>query len=263
MNLILAKYLLILLLVIPMTAHGLQSVFIEELTWLEIKGEIASGKSTAIYYAGSTEQNGPHLVTGKHNLIARFVASRIAKILGNALVYPVQPFAPTGNAIERTGHMFFPGSVSVDESTYALVARDIALSAAAAGFKCVVLMGDHGGGQAMLSEVAQVIPRSWPHGNIKVVHVIEAYEQANTLSMNYLKRVGLPYGDHASIIDTSELMFVSPQSVRMNQRHKASQAMGSSGYALQASAKLGQRFINYKVQSAVSKIRSPSACGTD
>ena len=72
------------------------ALFIEEMTWPEVRDAIASGKSTAIVFAGSTEQNGPHMVLGKHNFIARSLAASIAKELGNALIYPVVPFAPTG-----------------------------------------------------------------------------------------------------------------------------------------------------------------------
>src|SRR5439155_6722589 len=86
-----------------------QSVFIADLTWPEVKQAIASGKTTAIYYAGSTEQNGPHMALGKHNVIAAYLAGRIAGELGNALAYPVLPFAPTGE------HMKFPGSVTLSD----------------------------------------------------------------------------------------------------------------------------------------------------
>jgi len=61
-------------------------------------------KATAIIYAGSTEQNGPHMALGKHNFIAHYAAGEIAKKLGNALAYPTMPFAPTGSRELRTGH---------------------------------------------------------------------------------------------------------------------------------------------------------------
>src|SRR2546428_632855 len=94
-----------------------KSVFIAELTWPEVKQAIASGKTTAIYYAGSTEQNGPHMALGKHNVIAGYLAGRIAEELGNALAYPVLPFAPTGD------HLKFPGSVTLSDQTFATIAR--------------------------------------------------------------------------------------------------------------------------------------------
>src|SRR5437870_1021979 len=144
---------LILLLLPSVVLAQSKSVLIEDLTWTEVRDAIASGKTTAIYYAGSTEQNGPGLVLGKHIFIAHYVAQRIAEELGSALVYPTMPYAPTGDPIKKTGHMKFPGSVNVSSETFAAVAHDVALSAIAAGFKHVALMGDHGGGQSALKKV--------------------------------------------------------------------------------------------------------------
>ena len=73
-------------------------------------------KTTAIYYAASTEQNGPGLALGKHIFIAHYAAQRIAEELGNALVYPTMPYAPAGDPIRKTD-MRFPGTVSVSEET--------------------------------------------------------------------------------------------------------------------------------------------------
>ena len=95
-----------------------QSVYIEDLTWPEVRDAIASGKTSAIIYAGSTEQNGPHLALGKHTFIAHYVAGRVAEELGDALVYPTMPFAPTGDFVLKTGHLRFPGSVSVSSDVF-------------------------------------------------------------------------------------------------------------------------------------------------
>lgn len=235
------------------------SPFIEDLTWVEVRDAVASGKTTALYYAGSTEQNGPHMATGKHNLIAKFVVSRIATELGNALVYPVMPFAPTGDVSKKTEHMAFAGSVSVSEETFARVARETAQSATAAGFKCIVLMGDHGGGQAALGLVAKELSAQWRTQGIRVIHGLDVYERSNQMAMDLLKERKLPYGDHASIIDTSELLFVAPSAVRLSQRSAANAATGSSGYAQQATAGLGKQFIGFKVRSAVEQIRKDCA----
>src|SRR6478609_9131247 len=107
-----------------------QSVYIEDLTWPEVQHAIAAGKTSAIIYTGSTEQNGPHMAIGKHNFIARWVAGSIALKLGDALVYPVLPFAITGDLSKKTGHMRFPGSVSFDSRTFSSAVHDIAVSAA-------------------------------------------------------------------------------------------------------------------------------------
>ncbi len=245
-----------------LSAHAAPpSVFIEELTWPEVSDAVAAKHGTALYYAGSTEQNGPHMATGKHNWIARDVTGRIARELGNALAYPVMPFAPTGDASAKTAHMAYPGSVTVSDATFGAVAREVAQSAASAGFKCIVLMGDHGGGQAALAGVAQALTAAWKARGIKVIYAGEVYERANDMAMAWLKEKGLPYGDHASIIDTSELMFVMAAGVRMEQRAQAGPDNGSSGHAQLATVALGEKFIGFKVQAAVEKIRSPAGCG--
>jgi hypothetical protein len=124
-----------------------RSVWIDDLTWVEVRDAIAAGKTTAIIFVGSSEQNGPHMAIGKHNFIARYCAEQIAGKLGDALVYPIIPFAITGDAAAKTAHMRFPGSVTLPPDVFSGLVRAVAQSALAAGFKLVALMGDHGGGQ--------------------------------------------------------------------------------------------------------------------
>src|ERR1700741_3483383 len=112
---------LVLFLMLSSAAHA-SSVYIEDLTWTEVRAAIQAGKTTAIIYTGSSEQNGPHMAIGKHNFVAHYVAGQIAEKLGNALVYPTLPFAPTGSrATPTTEHMRFPGSVSLDAETFQAV----------------------------------------------------------------------------------------------------------------------------------------------
>lgn len=242
----------------PMAGAAPPSVFIEDLTWPEVRDAIAAGATTAIYYAGSTEQSGPHLATGKHNFIARHVAGLIATRLGNALVYPVMPFAPTGDAETRSGHMRFPGSVSVSDETYTAVARDVATSARAAGFRFVMLMGDHGGGQQALEKLAALLDRQWAGLGTRVGYVPEVYFGAERRVSDYLAARGLKAGAHAGLPDTSELMFVDTTGrwLRQDKLQVGDANNGVDGDPRQASAELGRVFIDFKVNGAVERIRS-------
>ena len=235
------------------------SVFIEDLTWPEVRDAIAGGATTAIYYAGSTEQNGPHMATGKHNLVARHVAERIARELGNALVYPILPFAPTGDPEKKDGHMRFPGSVNVSDRTFGDIAEGVAASARSAGFKIVLLMGDHGGGQGALKTVAQKLDTAWAAQGVRVHYIGDVYFRSVELAQQELAKKGLRDGNHAGIIDTSELMFVAPRAVRRERMEPGTLANGVDGDPRQASAALGRRFIEFKVESAVRQIRDLSA----
>src|ERR1700719_252222 len=163
------------------------SLLIEDMTWTEVRDAIAAGKTTAIYYAGSTEQNGPGVALGKHVFIAHYLAPIIAAQLGNALVYPTMPFAPTGNwglvgpgvidPANKTGHMRYAGSMNLSEETFGAVAHDVALSAISAGFKNVVLMCDHGGpAQSRLAKVADKMNQEWSAKGIHVDYIPDLSE---------------------------------------------------------------------------------------
>ena len=242
---------------ISSTAGAAPPVFVEDLTWPEIRDAIAAGATTAIYYAGSTEQNGPHMSTGKHNFIARHVAGKIAERLGNALVYPIMPFAPTGDAVKKTEHMRFPGSVTVSEETYSAVARDVANSARAAGFRHILLMGDHGGGQRALEQVAAELDRKWSAEGTRVYYIADAYFGAEKRAREYLVPRGMTVGGHAGVLDTAELMFVDRDErwVRREKLAPGDTASGVDGDPRQASPELGGIFVEFKVDSAVTRIR--------
>lgn len=236
-------------------------VTIEDLTWPEVRSAIAAGKTTAIYYAGSTEQNGPHMVLGKHNFIAREVAQRIAVELGNALVYPVMPYAPTGDAQKKTGHMRFPGTVTVSDETYAAVARDVATSALAAGFTHVVLMGDHGGGQKALEAVARELDAAARARGARVHYVGDLYFKSGEDTAKYLKSRGIVPGTHASVSDTSQVMALDREKkwVHADRIALASSANGVEGDPTGSSAEIGRELLAIKVRNAVAQIRQAIA----
>ena len=67
----------------PRPIAAQDSLFIEELTWMEVRDAIRAGKDTAIVAAGGIEQNGPYVVTGKHNVVLRATTRAIAARLGS------------------------------------------------------------------------------------------------------------------------------------------------------------------------------------
>jgi creatinine amidohydrolase/Fe(II)-dependent formamide hydrolase-like protein len=238
------------------------SVWIDDLTWPEVQEAIAAGKRTAIIYAGSSEQNGPHMVIGKHNFIARALAQRIAEELGDALVYPVLPFAITGNAITRTGHMRFPGSVSLPPEVFFGVVRGVAQSALTAGFKVVALMGDHGGGQDELALAAKELDREVRASGERVLFIGDLYAKSRALMREILAKRGLPTDeDHAGIHDTGSLLYLETQGqwVRKDKIALADAKNGVQGHPQHASAELGKIYLDLKVDLAVKQIRSLAA----
>jgi creatinine amidohydrolase/Fe(II)-dependent formamide hydrolase-like protein len=239
-----------------------QSVYIEDLTWPEVQHAIAAGKTSAIIYTGSTEQNGPHMAIGKHNFIARWVAGAIAIKLGDALVYPTLPFSITGDLTQKTGHMRFPGSVSLNAQTYRNVVHDIAMSAADAGFKNVFLMGDHGDGQNELAAVAKDLDTQWKSRGVRVFYVGDVYNKEKAQAKAYAASHGLPTTDvHAGFDDTSELMSLDAQHrwIRSDKLAASTGARtaitGVDGDPTKSSPALGDIFLQYKIDDAVAQIR--------
>ena len=242
-------------------AHA-QSVYLEDLTWTEVRDALASGKTTAIIYSGSTEQNGPHMALGKHNFIAHFVAGRIAEELGDALVYPTLPFAPTGDFILKSGHLRFPGSVSVTSESFVGIIAGVAQSAILSGFKQVYLMGDHGGGQNELRLVADNLDQVWAGKGVRVRYVPDLYFKAAAQEAQYLSGRHIVVGEHAGAEDTSEIMYIDAAHkwIRVDKLAPSDSSQepltGANGDPTKASAEMGKVFIDFKINDAVDQIRA-------
>ena len=229
-----------------------KSVYIRDLTWVEVREAIEEGKTTVLYYAGSTEQNGPHMALGKHNIIANYLAGRVARKLGNALVAPTMPFAPTGEQIR------YPGTINLSDATFAAVAREVGQSMFAAGFRVVCFMGDHGGGQEALKTVAAELDREWWSKGRRAYYIGDAYYRAEAEIHAYLVEKKLPPGAHAGIEDTSQLMFLDrgQKWVRRDKLAEANEKSGVDGDPRHASASIGKALLDIKVNAAVAQIES-------
>src|SRR4029453_12495267 len=98
-----------------------ESVFLEDLTWIEVRDAIAGGKTTIIIPTGGTEQNGPHLALGKHNFLVKYKAGEVAKRLGKGLVAPVVAYVPEGDIDPPTSHMRFAGTITTPQDVFVKV----------------------------------------------------------------------------------------------------------------------------------------------
>ncbi|MFO1110302.1 MAG: creatininase family protein [Bradyrhizobium sp.] len=235
-----------------------RSVWIDDLTWIEVRDAIAAGKTTAIIFFGSSEQNGPHMAIGKHNFIARYCAEKIAGQLGDALVYPVIPFAITGDAAAKTAHMRFPGTVTLPGDVFSGVVRAVAQSALAAGFKLVAVMGDHGGGQEEMARVAQALDAQSKKNGARVLHVGDLYTKADAQFDGLLAKRGITSKElHAGIPDTAAVMFLGADNwIRKDQIAAASESNGVQGSPSLATAELGKLYLDMKIESAVNQIKA-------
>jgi len=239
-------------------ARAQGSVFLEELTWTEVRDEVKAGKTTVLIPTGGTEQNGPHMILGKHNIIVRFTAGEIAKQLGNALVAPVVAYVPEGSIDPPSGHMRFPGTITLPEEHFAKILEFAARSFKAHGFLDIVFIGDSGGNQAGQKTVADRLNKEWASTQVRVHHA-EAYYTANG-SDDWLVQQGetvASIGNHASIPDTSQLLALYPQGVRRNKLApgRANDGSGVSGDPTRSSAAYGKKILELKIATGVRVIR--------
>ena len=115
-------------------AQAPDEVFLEELTWTEVRDALDAGTTTVIIPTGGTEQNGPHMVLGKHNYLVRYKAGEVARRLGDALVAPVMAYVPEGDVDPPTGHMRFPGTITTPPEVFEQVLEFAARSFKQHGF---------------------------------------------------------------------------------------------------------------------------------
>src|SRR2546422_7170094 len=150
------------MIVFAQKAQTQERVEIEMMTYPEIYSAIHNqGKTTVLIYNGGTEQRGPHAVLGGHTLIVRRASVEIARRLGNALVAPVLPFSIAGGHLNPK----WPGSVNLPGPLFSAVNEAVVDSMVVNGFKNIVLMGDHGGGQRELQDLAKRLDEKYgPRG---------------------------------------------------------------------------------------------------
>jgi creatinine amidohydrolase/Fe(II)-dependent formamide hydrolase-like protein len=243
--------LLALFVVCTTAAAQTRSVMIEDLTTNEVQAALDAGMTTAIYYTGGTHQSGPSIALGKHNIIAPLLARRIAEELGNALVFPINPYAPGGNYTTRTGHMRFAGSVALTEATFLAVSKDVILSALAVGFKHVLILNEHGGSRAALKTMAETMDKEWSAKGARVFFV-PVYEDGETFFTDYLAKLNVAPEFHTPIDDASELTAVDAS--KYVRRDKLPPQV-----APHATSAVGFTFLNAKVNAAVASIRAQMA----
>src|SRR5512134_322285 len=205
----------------PALAQAPASVFLEDLTSPELAVSIRAGKTTVLVPIGGTEQNGPHMVLGKHNVRVKVLSGKIARELGNALVAPVIAYVPEGAVNPPTGHMRYPGTITVPADAYRKVLDSAARSLRLAGFRTIVFLGDSGDYQKDNETVARQLDREWAGSSVRVVALVEYYRAATVGFAGALRQRGYSdaeIGVHAGLADTSLALAVDPGLVRPDQQ---------------------------------------------
>jgi creatinine amidohydrolase/Fe(II)-dependent formamide hydrolase-like protein len=178
-----------------------------------------------------------------------------------ALVAPVMQYVPEGDIHPPTGHMKFSGTLSLRPETFAAVLEDTAASLKEHGFKLICFVGEHGASQAVQEQVAAKLDAAWKGEGVHVLHVGDYYDEHNG-QVEWAKKMGIPDPDieaHGGLADTSEMLAVYPNGVRMDLRaHHTPGDMatvGAGGDSVAATHALGAEFLELKVRGAVAEIQ--------
>jgi len=247
----------------PTPIDPFDSVWIEELTWMEVRDAMAAGKTTALITTGGIEQNGPYLATGKHNYVLQGACEGVARALGDALCAPIIKLVPEGGIDHPSGHMLYPGTISLREETFEAVLTDVASSLKAHGFKHIIFFGDSGGNQQGMEAVAAKLNERWTDASAHFIpeyyRYREVHEWMNSeLGVYETQNDGL----HDDIVITSIMMVTDPNTVRYDQRVKAGLA-SINGVSIEPKEKaidMGRKLLAHRVDETVKAIHA--AIGT-
>ena len=233
------------------------TVFLEELTWTEVRDKLAAGVTTVIIPTGGTEQNGPHMVLGKHNYLVRHKAGETARRLGDALVAPVMAYVPEGNVDPPSGHMRFSGTITTPPEVFEQVLEYAARSLRQHGFVDIALMGDSGGNQASQAAVAERLNEEWADSPARVHHLTDYYPGPGDEWLVAQGEREEDVGSHAGMHDTSTLLFLEPSLLRVDQMAPGTRGDGSgvSGNPTRATAEYGERIMELQIAAAVRQVQ--------
>ena len=235
-------------------------VMMERMTTTEVRDAIESGKTTVLIPNASTEATGPAIALGKHIVRAKYLSERIARELGNALVSPVMPFAPTSDESR------FAGTVNLSAETFSRVNEEVAESMVKAGFKSIILMGDHDGNQPPLRALASKLDEKHRAHGVRVFFSSDAYAKTNREIDEYLRAKSYPPSRHGGVSDTSLTWAVEPDYVRPGRIVVGAPVppagsplslgtVGVEGDPRRSSPALGKMFLEWKVRNGVAEIR--------
>jgi len=260
----------------PKPAARKELVEFEMMTWPEVKAALAAGKTTALFYTGGTEQRGPQNVNGGHTLMGREIVRTIALRLGNAIAMPVLPYTPNNASAD------LPGTIGLTPEILAAILERVSEQAIATGFKNVVIMGDHGGGQPQTyATVAKKLDEKYAPQGKHVFFCDEVYAKAQGDFDKWLQEKGYPSSSHAGIPDTSTMLYlggdkgwvrkeliataegdpVPPPGARGQGRGQADpngpprKNNGITGDARKSTAALGKMAFDIKIDYAVKQIQ--------
>jgi creatinine amidohydrolase len=237
------------------------TVFLEELTWAEVRDLVKAGTTTIIVGTAGTEQKGPHMVDGEHKFVMEHTADKIARALGKTLVAPVVTYVPEGSWENPGGHMAKPGTITLPDDRFTELLVDAGRSLKAGGFKTILLIGESGGNRNGMHAAADKLNELWKGGDARAFWIDDYYTKGHADQNKWIaEHVGIPadqIGNHANILDTSELLFVNAKHIRRNRlTGNDYENNGVSGNNQgKSTPEIGRALLQIKIDNAIAQIK--------
>jgi creatinine amidohydrolase/Fe(II)-dependent formamide hydrolase-like protein len=238
------------------------TVMLEELTWAEVRDLVKSGTTTVIVGTAGTEQKGPHMVDGEHKFVMEYTADKIARGIGKTLVAPVVTYVPEGSWENIGGHMAKPGTITLPDDRFVELLVSAGRSLKAGGFKTILLIGESGGNRNGMRMAADKLNELWKDGDAKAWWIDDYYTKGHADQNKYItEKVGIPgdqIGNHANILDTSELLFVNAKHIRRNRLSGNDYTNNgvSGNNQSKSTPEIGKALLQIKIDNALAQIKA-------
>jgi creatinine amidohydrolase len=209
----------------------LESLWLEELTWMEIRDRIEAGNTTALILTGGVESNGPHLASGKHNYSNELMGESVARALGATLIAPLvtlEPGNPSGDVrVGNTGPM-------ISQETYVALLTDMGDSLRGMGFTEIYYLGDSGGNRRGMQAAADALNAKY-NGDPAVFHHVAEFYNHVQIRRYIQEELGIPEqmeytassgsdNIHEELSIDAVMSVIDPVSIRHPQRVAAGRA---------------------------------------
>ena len=249
----------------PRPIDAVASLWLEELTWMEIRDAINDGKTTVLVLTGGVESNGPHLASGKHNYSNKLMGESVARALGQTLIAPLVTLEPGDPSAPVTVGETGP---KVSEETYVAWLTDIGDSLRGMGFTEVYFLGDSGGNRSGMDAAVDALTAKYQGNPTSFHHVTDFYNHDRVRA--YLQEtLGIPEqidytasrgsdGIHEELSIAAIMSVIDPTSIRYAQRIAAGRATinGISLEPLSETQALGRKVIEFRTDITVEAIEA-------
>jgi len=180
----------------------------EDLTSGDFAKAVETSKRTCVLPFGSIEKHGGQLPLGTDMFCARYITEEAAKI-EPVVIFPFYPFG------QMSGGMNVPGAIAVNQQVMITMLHEIFREISRNGFKKIIIYSTHGGNSYLLPSVVF-------DGLFERTDYVPYYLFQPDLSREAADKVkellnGGNFDGHAGSIETSQIMAILPELVKMEQ----------------------------------------------